>query len=156
MIADSGTFNAWLEATLKARRMSQRQLANRTGIAHSTISRLIRGQRIPSLRTATSLAYALGVPEAAARLDEMMRPASSTSRSAQVEYALRSDESLAEVDVREIMELYLAARRTGPGPGRPASKPSGRRTPVPIVVQIPDRVAKRAQRQPAVTRPGSR
>ena len=156
MIADSGTFNAWLEATLKARRMSQRQLADRTGIDHSTISRLIRGQRIPSLRTATSLAYALGVPEAAARLDEMMRPASSTSGSAQVEYALRSDESLTEVDVREIMELYLAARRTGTGPGRSAPKPSGRRTPVPIVVQIPDRVAKRSQRQPDGSRRGSR
>ena len=76
---------------------------------------------------------------------EMMRPTSSTSRPAQVEYALRSDESLTEVEVREVMGLYLAARHTGTGRG--ASKPSGRRTPVAIVIQIPDREATRSHRQ---------
>jgi len=144
MITDSGTFNAWVKDMLMAKRLSQRQLAERTGLDHSTISRLIRGQRVPSLRTATSLASALGVPEAVAKLEKMIRPASSTSRPAQVEYALRSDESLTEAEVREVMGLYLAARRAGPGHGSSAPRPSGRRTPVPIVVQIPDRGAKRS------------
>jgi transcriptional regulator with XRE-family HTH domain len=32
-------FNEWLRVELRARRMSQRQLAQRSGVAHSTISR---------------------------------------------------------------------------------------------------------------------
>ena len=39
--------------------MSQRQLALQSGVNHSTISRLIKEDRMPSLRTATKLARAL-------------------------------------------------------------------------------------------------
>ena len=39
--------------------MSQRQLAQQSGVDHSTISRLIRGDRMPSLGTATKLARGL-------------------------------------------------------------------------------------------------
>ena len=39
--------------------MSQRQLAQQSGVDHSTISRLIRGDRTPSLGTATKLARGL-------------------------------------------------------------------------------------------------
>jgi transcriptional regulator with XRE-family HTH domain len=46
-------FNEWLRAQLKAKKMSQRQLAQQSGVDHSTISRLIRGDRTPSLATAT-------------------------------------------------------------------------------------------------------
>ena len=42
-------FNEWLRAQLKAKKMSQRQLAQQSGVDHSTISRLIRGDRMPSL-----------------------------------------------------------------------------------------------------------
>jgi len=49
-------FNEWLRAQLKAKKMSQRQLAQQSGVDHSTISRLIRGDRMPSLGTATKLA----------------------------------------------------------------------------------------------------
>src|SRR5438093_1520324 len=45
-------FNEWLRAQLKAKKMSQRQLAQQSGVDHSTISRLIRGDRMPSLGTA--------------------------------------------------------------------------------------------------------
>ena len=38
-------FNEWLRAQLKAKKMSQRQLAQQSGVDHSTISRLIRGDR---------------------------------------------------------------------------------------------------------------
>ena len=52
-------FNEWLRAQLKAKKMSQRQLAQQSGVDHSTISRLIRGDRMPSLGTATKLARGL-------------------------------------------------------------------------------------------------
>ena len=42
-------FNDWLRTQLKAKKMSQRQLAQQSGVDHSTISRLIRGDRMPSL-----------------------------------------------------------------------------------------------------------
>lgn len=136
--AGSGTFNAWLRHRLETSRLTQRQLADKAGIHHSTISRLVRGHRMPSLRTVTSLAHALGVPDVAAMPGEL-RPDGSRSRQADVEYALRSDEGLAEVDVREIMGLYLAARRAGTRHGPSAPKPSARRMPVPIVVQVLER-----------------
>ena len=52
-------FNEWLRAQLKIKKMSQRQLAQQSGVDHSTISRLIRGDRMPSLGTATKLARGL-------------------------------------------------------------------------------------------------
>lgn len=153
-VAGSGTFNAWLRHRLETSRLTQRQLADKAGIHHSTISRLVRGHRIPSLRTVTSLAHALGVSESAAMLDEL-RPGSSRSRQAEVEYALRSDETLAEVDVREIMEQYLAARRAGTRHRPAAPKPSARRMPVPIVVQVLERGATGSTRHPGGPRRGS-
>ena len=50
------SFNAWLRSQLKEKKMSQRQLALQSGVDHSTISRLIKGDRMPSLGTATRLA----------------------------------------------------------------------------------------------------
>ena len=129
------TFTAWLQQRLEASRLSQRQVANKSGIDHSTISRLLRGERMPSLRTATLLAKAVGGAEAATMPDVMNVPASSRSRPADVEYALRSDESLTEAKVRQIMDYYLIVRRVRPVP--PAARPSGPKVRVPIVVQVP-------------------
>ena len=105
-------FNEWLRAQLKAKKMSQRQLAQQSGVDHSTISRLIRGDRMPSLGTATKLARGLRELR-----DETETPhyfgllASSTSHpTARVEYALRSDDLLSEPQVRQVMEYYLALR----------------------------------------------
>jgi transcriptional regulator with XRE-family HTH domain len=103
-------FNQWLQAQLRARRMTQRQLAQMSGVDHSTISRLMRGDRVPSLRTATRLAQGLGMPEDLGSLDNQS-PGRSGSPTARVEYALRSDDLLREAEVREIMNVYLAARR---------------------------------------------
>ena len=144
--ARSGTFNAWLQHRLVTSRLTQRQVAARAGIHHSTISRLLGGDRTPSLRTATSLAHALGMPDADATLDEMITPGSSRSRPAQVEYALRSDDSLTEAGVRQIMDYYLIVRRVRPAP--PAAKPSGPKVPVPIVVQVPKDPAAGSGRHP--------
>ena len=85
-------FNEWLRAQLKAKKMSQRQLAQQSGVDHSTISRLIRGDRMPSLGTATKLARGLrelrddadtpAVPRARVRRRRRTRPRASSTRSA--------------------------------------------------------------------------
>jgi transcriptional regulator with XRE-family HTH domain len=105
-------FNEWLKAQLKAKKMSQRQLAQQSGVDHSTISRLIRGDRMPSLGTATKLARGLREirddDEAPQYLGAV---ASGTANpTARVEYALRADEVLSEPQVRQVMEYYLAVR----------------------------------------------
>jgi transcriptional regulator with XRE-family HTH domain len=106
------TFNEWLRSQLRVKKMSQRQLAMQAGVDHSTISRLLRGDRTPSLGTATKLAR--GLREV---LDE-----TETTRYfgvvenatvypvARVEYALRSDDALSEAQVRRLMESYLSMR----------------------------------------------
>jgi transcriptional regulator with XRE-family HTH domain len=108
-ITGGWTFSQWLRAQLKARKLTQRQLAQKSGIDHSTISRLVRGDRTPSLRTANLLARSLGMGEG---LDGMYRlgPGSAGTPAARVEYALRLDDLLAEPQIRHIMNVYLAAR----------------------------------------------
>ena len=39
------SFNSWLRSQLKEKKMSQRQLALQSGVDHSTISRLIKGDQ---------------------------------------------------------------------------------------------------------------
>jgi transcriptional regulator with XRE-family HTH domain len=106
------SFNSWLRGQLKEKNMSQRQLALQSGVDHSTISRLIKGDRMPSLGTATKLARGLREIH-----DENEGPAyfaSLTARqllpTARVEYALRGDEALTESDVRELMQQYIGMR----------------------------------------------
>ena len=106
------SFNSWLRSQLKEKKMSQRQLALQSGVDHSTISRLIKGDRMPSLGTATKLARGLREIH-----DEAEGPAyfaSLTTRqllpTARVEYALRGDDALNEGDVRELMQAYIAVR----------------------------------------------
>ncbi len=111
-VQDPRGFNEWLRAQLKAKRMSQRQLAQQAGVDHSTISRLIRGDRTPSLGTATKLARGLREIR-----DESDSPAYfgqvgvvTTNPTARVEYALRADDVLSEAHVRQVMEFYLTVR----------------------------------------------
>ncbi len=105
-------FNEWLRAQLKAKKMSQRQLAQQSGVDHSTISRLIRGDRMPSLGTATKLARGLReIRDDAEAPQYLGAVASGTANpTARVEYALRADEVLTEPQVRQVMEYYLAVR----------------------------------------------
>src|ERR1044072_6852288 len=113
MTTDNGrAFNEWLRAQLKAKKMSQRQLAQQSGVDHSTISRLIRGDRMPSLGTATKLARGLREirddSDTSAALGVVsVGPQNPTARA---EYALRAGEALSEPQVRQIMEYYLAVR----------------------------------------------
>jgi len=105
-------FNDWLRTQLKAKKMSQRQLAQQSGVDHSTISRLIRGDRMPSLGTATKLARGLRELREDADTTQYLGlvGTGSTNPTARVEYALRADELLSEAQVRQIMEYYLAVR----------------------------------------------
>ena len=113
------SFNSWLRGQLKEKKMSQRQLALQSGVDHSTISRLIKGDRMPSLGTATKLARGLreihdeseGPTYFAGLAARQLMP---TSR---VEYALRGDELLTETDVRELMQAYITVRTRRLRPG---------------------------------------
>ena len=98
-------FNEWLRAQLKAKKMSQRQLAQQSGVDHSTISRLIRGDRMPSLGTAPKLARGLReIREDADAAQYLGLVANGTQNpTARVEYSLRADEALTEAQVRQIM-----------------------------------------------------
>ena len=95
--------------------MSQRQLALQAGVNHSTISRLIKGDRMPSLATASKLARGLRDID-----DEADGPAYFASLHShpvlpvtRVEHALRGDEALTEADVRELMHAYISRRMVG-------------------------------------------
>lgn len=93
--------------------MSQRQLAAQSGVNHSTISRLISDDRMPSLRTATKLAR--GLREIGAESEGLAYFAAQPNRTAlphaRVERALRGDDALTEADVRELMRTYIGVRR---------------------------------------------
>ena len=121
-------FNEWLRAQLKAKKMSQRQLAQQSGVDHSTISRLIRGDRMPSLGTATKLARGLReIRDDAEAPQYQGAVASGTANpTARVEYALRADEVLSEPQVRQIMEYYLAVRMRRFGRGYAGVRPEER------------------------------
>lgn len=128
------SFNSWLRGQLKEKKMSQRQLALQSGVDHSTISRLIKGDRMPSLGTATKLARGLreihdeaeGPSYFASLAARQMLP------TARVEYALRGDDALTENDVRDLMQQYIStrvrrSRETGtPGGSKNGVGPSGR------------------------------
>jgi Helix-turn-helix. len=131
------TFNQWLQVQLKARKLTQRQLAQKSGVDHSTISRLMRGDRVPSLHTATLLARGLGMLQDLGGLDDQSLGRSG-SPAVRVEYALRSDDLLSEAEIRKIMNAYLAARLRRPrSVATPAPMESTRTAPGPIVVEVP-------------------
>ena len=113
MSFDGRTISQWLNDELRARKLTQRQLAYKSGVDHSTISRLMRGNRTPSLRTADRLARALGM---GAGLDDADRQGLPRTESplARVEHALRLDDLLSEAQVRQVMHVYLATRRAPP------------------------------------------
>jgi transcriptional regulator with XRE-family HTH domain len=142
-------FNEWLRAQLRAKKMSQRQLAQASGVDHSTISRLVRGDRTPSLGTATKLARGLRELRDDADASQYLGLVSSgvtVNPTARVEYALRADDALGEPQVRQIMEYYLAVRmrryaRPVSPPRRPGlpERPMVRPAPAPLasVVGLP-------------------
>lgn len=109
---NANQFREWLRRQLRSRRMSLRQLAAHSGVSASTVSRVVRGDRQPSLQTALRLANVLRTTgddfNPAAQIGAMVdrfEPATD------VERALRADARLSEADVRRIMLMYHALRR---------------------------------------------
>ena len=128
-------FNDWLRAQLKAKKMSQRQLAQQSGVDHSTISRLVRGDRMPSLGTATKLARGLRELREDADAPQYLGTVNSgtSNPTARIEYALRADEILTEPQVRQIMEYYLAVRMRRFSRGYSPIRPDDRSAPRPLM-----------------------
>jgi hypothetical protein len=50
-----GDFTGWLVDAMNSRRMSARMVGLRTGVNHSTVTRLVNGDRQPTLATAMAL-----------------------------------------------------------------------------------------------------
>lgn len=115
--ANEVQFRDWLALQLRARRMSLRQLAHRSGVNVSTVSRIVRGERRPTLRTAVRLARVVRetADESSATRFFGSLTAESLDPVREVERALRMDDSLEDDDVRRVMQIYLQARRTQPG-----------------------------------------
>ncbi|CAN5845822.1 hypothetical protein BH20CHL5_BH20CHL5_08160 [soil metagenome] len=112
-VHDGQAFNQWLRLQLKVRKMSQRQLAHKSGVDHSTISRIVRCDRSPSLGTATRLARGLRGPLGGdTDMPHFFETVATTAThpTARVEYALRADEVLSEPQARQVMDFYLALR----------------------------------------------
>ena len=57
-----GDFGGWMRDQMAARGISMRVLAMRTGISHTTISRLAADVRAPTLATAVAIVEVLGTP----------------------------------------------------------------------------------------------
>jgi transcriptional regulator with XRE-family HTH domain len=108
-------FRDWLTLQLRARRMSLRQLANRSGVNVSTVSRIVRGERRPTLSTAVRLARVVrdtaDEPTATRFFGSLTTESLDPVR--EVERALRADDLLDDDDVRRVMEAYHDARRVG-------------------------------------------
>jgi transcriptional regulator with XRE-family HTH domain len=119
-------FRDWLAVQLRARRMSLRQLAHRSGVNVSTVSRIVRGERRPTLRTAVRLARVVreGADESSAtRFFGSMTP-ESLDPVREVERALRADGLLDDEQVRRVMQVYLSARRGGGETRAPKASPA--------------------------------
>ena len=56
------SFAVWLSRQLRRQRISQRELARRGGLDHSTISRILVGARAPSWSTMQRIAHVVGFP----------------------------------------------------------------------------------------------
>ena len=149
-VQNGRAFNEWLRTQLKAKKMSQRQLAQQSGVDHSTISRLIRGDRTPSLGTATKLARGLREIHDEADTPQYfgLIASGTTHPTTRVEYALRADDYLGEPQVRQIMEYYLAVRMrrisSQQGPSAASRSPADAR---PQHVAAPSRLATSVQQR---------
>lgn len=108
-VENGSSFDEWLRTRLKRRRLSQRQLAERSGVNHSTISRLLTGEHRPTLATATKLARALG--GAVETPPSLPEASSASSPTARVEHALRADKLLGQPETLQVMRYYLSLRK---------------------------------------------
>ena len=112
-VQNGRAFNEWLRAQLKAKKMSQRQLAQQSGVDHidDLAARPRRSHAFAGHRHQAGPRPARGPRRgghaALLRPHGLERDSHPTAR---VEYALRADELLSEPQVRQVMEYYLALR----------------------------------------------
>ena len=121
-------FAGWLRRAMTERGVSQQQLAARSGVDHSTISRLLGGQRNPSLATAARLARALEVSLEPAGLSLPLTDLPGAGPPSCLAAALRSDPLLGDTDIDAILRLYIALRgglrdKAGSGLVAPSAHP---------------------------------
>jgi transcriptional regulator with XRE-family HTH domain len=109
-MADDDEFGAWMRTRLRARGLSQRQLAARTGVHHSTISRLLRGQAQASLRTVLLIQAALE-PDTGVRHLKGPDPLHPVALSTM----LRSDGLLSNDEIAAVVQLYSRLLADKPG-----------------------------------------
>lgn len=100
-------FRAWTELRMKQRRLSHAQLALKCGIDRSTVTRILRGTRRPTLDVAVRIVNALSDPTNVAAIDQIRHLATAPER---VEAALRSDPLLDPMHVDALMRQYLERR----------------------------------------------
>ena len=100
-------FATWLARELATRKLSKRGVAALCGVDHSTISRLLAGNRQPSLDTVRRIVAGLnaGAPMPTLAVNPGNDPSTRISR------ALHSDPVLTTADVHELMVAYNATRR---------------------------------------------
>ena len=102
-------FDAWLAAELDALDMTPGRLSRLSGLHRSTISRLLHGDRRPTVETAARIAVALGSTRPPAGHERR------TDIVARVRHELAADPTLRPQDVRRVMTHYVlqrAAQRT--------------------------------------------
>ena len=105
--ATGGTrFRAYLELELRRRNWTQRQLAARSGVDHSTISRILTQTRSPRLETVERLRDALRGETLRARREWADLPSAVRTISA----ILAGDPRMDPQRVNEVIEFYVAAR----------------------------------------------
>ncbi len=111
------TFASWLALQLRMRRLSHEQLARRSGVHRSTITRLVSGERRPTLETARRLVSALGGGHADGATPAIFADDLGTASAdpiTRVERALRGDTDLTDDGLRRVMRAYLDERRPTP------------------------------------------
>jgi transcriptional regulator with XRE-family HTH domain len=102
-VESSAAFVDWLRLEMRHRRISQRMLAARAGISHSTVSRMLKDERSPTFETAQRLARAL---DPHARLGQW-----EIDRGSEIELLLAADPALRESDAEALIQAYRAARQ---------------------------------------------
>ncbi len=113
-------FDAWLAAELEATALTPQRLARLAGLNRSTISRLLLGQRKPSVDTAARIAVAI----------QSTRPSAGPERRidivGRVRHELLADPDLKPRDVQQVMTRYARLRaRIGGASSSGGGQPSG-------------------------------
>ena len=95
----------WLVSHMRARALTARALAARAGLHHSTLSRILRGEEVPTLATLDRLAAVLGDLPVGFPVAHVDSPIDA------VVQALAGDTVLTAQDRRAVLHYYLAERR---------------------------------------------